>query len=44
MARRPIGTRDFPPEEMARRRALEGRLRGVAEAWGYQEVATPLFE
>ncbi|MBI4361817.1 MAG: histidine--tRNA ligase, partial [Euryarchaeota archaeon] len=30
--------------EMARRRILEGVLRRGAEAWGYQEVATPLFE
>ncbi len=41
---RPRGTRDFDPEEMARRRALEARLRGVFERFGYQEISTPTFE
>lgn len=41
---RPRGTRDFRPEEMARRRALQERLRDVLEGFGYGEVQTPTFE
>ncbi len=41
---RPRGTRDFRPEEMARRRALQDELRGVLERFGYGEVQTPTFE
>jgi histidyl-tRNA synthetase len=44
MLQRPKGTRDFLPEEMEGRRAVEGRLRDHARAWGYREVATPAFE
>lgn len=41
---RPRGTRDFGPEEMARRRALKERMRAVFERYGYQAVRTPTFE
>jgi histidyl-tRNA synthetase len=41
---KPRGTRDFLPQEMARRRYLENRLREVVGRWGYQEVVTPTFE
>lgn len=41
---RPRGTRDFPPEEMKRRRAVEQKMREIAERWGYEEVQTPTFE
>jgi len=41
---RPRGTRDFYPEEMKRRRAVECTMRRIAESWGYGEVATPTFE
>lgn len=44
MIERPKGTRDFPPEEMARRRHLEGVFARVARRFGYGEVATPTFE
>ncbi len=41
---RPRGTRDFYPEEMEKRRALEQKMRRTAESWGYGEIATPMFE
>ena len=41
---RPRGTRDFLPEEMAKRRYAENKLRAVAERWGYGEIKTPTFE
>ncbi|MEM4156258.1 MAG: ATP phosphoribosyltransferase regulatory subunit, partial [Archaeoglobaceae archaeon] len=41
---RPRGTRDFLPEEMEKRRAVERRLREIVESYGYREVATPTFE
>ena len=41
---RPRGTRDFGPAEMAARRRLEQKLRGLLERWGYREVQTPTFE
>lgn len=44
MVDRPRGTRDFPPEELAKRRFLEGRLRARAESYGYREVQTPMLE
>ncbi len=44
MIERPRGTRDFGPEEMARRRSLESAFSAVARRFGYQEVATPTFE
>ncbi|MFQ5919498.1 MAG: histidine--tRNA ligase, partial [Thermoplasmata archaeon] len=44
MFERPRGTRDFTPEEMARRRAVEAAFFRVARRFGYGEVATPTFE
>jgi histidyl-tRNA synthetase len=44
MVDRPRGTRDFGPEELAKRRFVEGRLRARAESYGYREVATPSIE
>lgn len=41
---RPRGTRDFLPEEMARRRYAEGVMRKVFESFGYGEIQTPTFE
>ncbi len=41
---RPRGTRDFLPEEMAKRRYAENKMRKIAERWGYGEVKTPAFE
>ena len=44
MVRRPRGTRDFLPEEMQRRLALERLFDEVACRHGFQRVATPTFE
>ncbi len=44
MMERPRGTRDFGPEEMARRRYLQNAFSTVARRFGYMEVETPTFE
>jgi len=44
MIQRPRGTRDFGPEEMEKRRWLEGVMRSTARGFGFGEVATPTFE
>ncbi len=41
---RPRGTNDYGPEEMARRRAVEGFLRDAAHRFGFREVSTPTIE
>lgn len=41
---KPRGTRDFAPEEMARRRFVEANMRRTAELFGFGEVMTPTFE
>jgi histidyl-tRNA synthetase len=41
---KPRGTRDFLPEEMARRRKVESKLREVIQKWGFGEIITPTFE
>jgi histidyl-tRNA synthetase len=41
---RPRGTRDFGPEEMEKRRAIEEIMRNTAAIFGYREIATPTFE
>jgi histidyl-tRNA synthetase len=41
---RPRGTRDFLPDEMAKRRHVEEVMRRVFEAFGYGEIKTPVFE
>jgi len=38
------GTRDLPPEEMARFRLIEGAFRDCCLKWGYEEVRTPTLE
>lgn len=38
------GTRDFYPEEMARRAWLYATIRGVTESFGYQEWDAPFLE
>ena len=44
MMERPRGTRDFLPEEMAKRRGIEDAMRSTALGFGYGEVGTPTFE
>jgi histidyl-tRNA synthetase len=44
MLQKPRGTRDFLPDEMEARRAVEWRMREVGRRWGYREVCTPEFE
>lgn len=44
MIERQRGTRDFGPDEMAKRRFVEGKLRQAAESYGYREVQTPTIE
>jgi histidyl-tRNA synthetase len=44
MIQRPRGTRDFGPQEMERRRYLEGLMRQEAALFGFREVSTPIFE
>jgi len=44
MLQKPRGTRDFLPDEMEARRAVEWKLREVARRFGYREVCTPEFE
>lgn len=41
---KPRGTRDFSPEEMEKRRAIEKKMRDVFKKYGYEEVSTPTFE
>lgn len=41
---KPRGTRDFLPEEMRKRRFVEGIMGNIAERWGYEEIKTPTFE
>jgi histidyl-tRNA synthetase len=38
------GTQDLLPEEQRRHRAVVGAARQLAERYGYQEIATPIFE
>jgi ATP phosphoribosyltransferase regulatory subunit len=40
----PSGTRDVLPDEMRELRAIEGAIRGVFDARGYGELATPALE
>ncbi len=44
MVDRPRGTRDFDPQELAKRRFVEGRLRARAQSYGYRDVSTPAIE
>lgn len=38
------GTQDLLPDAYRRHRAVIGTARGIAERYGYQEIATPIFE
>jgi ATP phosphoribosyltransferase regulatory subunit len=40
----PSGTRDVLPDELRELRAIEAALRGVFDAYGYGEIATPALE
>ncbi|NMH28073.1 histidine--tRNA ligase [Flavobacterium silvaticum] len=40
----PKGTRDFSPEEVARRQYIISVMRGNFEKYGYQPIETPSFE
>ncbi|MCD6573425.1 MAG: ATP phosphoribosyltransferase regulatory subunit, partial [Thermoplasmata archaeon] len=44
MIGKPRGTRDFLPEDMAKRRWLEEKIRDVFQKYGYEEIATPTIE
>lgn len=44
MFQRPRGTRDFAPEEMARRRWALGVMQEIALRHGFQEIQMPTFE
>ncbi len=41
---RPRGTRDFLPEDTARRKYVENIMRNIVYNWGYSEIITPTFE
>jgi len=41
---RPRGTRDFLPDDMDKRRWLEGIMVAASRRFGYREIATPTFE
>src|SRR5512136_2567673 len=41
---RPRGTNDWPPSDMAKRRFVEAAFVRVAEAFGFREIQTPMFE
>ncbi len=40
----PKGARIYLPDEAARKRYVEDRLRDVFARWGYREIVTPTFE
>src|SRR5437879_899670 len=40
----PCGTKDWGPEDLAKRRFVESRLVQLAEPFGFREVSTPTFE
>ncbi|MBV8601471.1 MAG: ATP phosphoribosyltransferase regulatory subunit [Candidatus Eremiobacteraeota bacterium] len=42
--RLPAGVRDWLPDELARKREIEQKIRAVFGRWSYQEVQTPGFE
>ena len=44
MLKIPRGTRDFIPEEMDKRRYIEGNIRSTFHTFGYREIQTPTFE
>lgn len=40
----PKGTRDFSPEEMAKRNYIFDTIRGIYRTYGYREIETPAME
>lgn len=44
MFERPRGTNDWGPEDMPKRRFVQGAFVRLAESFGFQEVQTPIFE
>jgi len=40
----PKGTRDILPDEMSKRKWVEGTAKSIFERFGYQEIRTPIFE
>jgi ATP phosphoribosyltransferase regulatory subunit len=42
--RLPSGVRDWLPDEFARKRDIEEKIREVSRRWSYSEVQTPTFE
>jgi histidyl-tRNA synthetase len=44
MFQRPKGTRDFAPDEMARRRRALEKMRETALKFGFREIQMPIFE
>jgi len=40
----PRGTRDFPPDEMKKRRYVEENMKSTFNSFGYAEIQTPTFE
>ena len=44
MFERPRGTNDWTPEDMRKRRHVESAFVRVAEAFGFREIQTPIFE
>ena len=43
MIQRPRGTRDFGPQEMAKRRKVEQAMRETCLRFGFGEAVTPTF-
>jgi len=44
MFERPRGTNDWGPEDMAKRRFVESAFVRTADAFGFREIQTPIFE
>jgi histidyl-tRNA synthetase len=44
MLQAPRGTRDFPPEDMEKRRYIEHTMAMTFRSFGYGEIQTPTFE
>ena len=40
----PKGTRDFSPEEMAKRNYIFETIKGVYKLYGFQQIETPAME
>ena len=42
--RKPRGTQDFLPEQMRNWHFIEGAMRKLTKAYGFEEIRTPIFE